>query len=91
MKRRLFLTGLFGAVATGLSGVQLALQQYEVFGISFTKELMEDLQGMHRLDAVDEIAKILADQIDIESKKMYTGLESNNVTLLSEQAEPTSS
>jgi hypothetical protein len=50
MKRRLFLTGLLGVTGTALCGAQIAPPKPEVFGIS--KELMDHLQRMRRLDSV---------------------------------------
>ncbi len=50
MKRRLFLKGVLGVTGTALCGTQIALPKPEVLGIS--KELMDHLQRMRRLDSV---------------------------------------
>jgi hypothetical protein len=56
MKRRLFLKGVLGVTGSALCGAQIAPPKPEVLGIS--KELIDDLQGMHRIDAVDEISQL---------------------------------
>jgi hypothetical protein len=63
MKRRLFLKGVLGVTGTALCGAQIAPPKPEVLGLSFSKELIDDLQGMHRIDAVDKISKILMDHL----------------------------